>query len=439
MTIEQQVIPRAEHNISRQDISENALKVLYRLHKSGYQAYLVGGGVRDLLLGKQPKDFDIATNATPEQIKALFRNCRLVGRRFRLAHILFGREIIEVATFRGHHDSEQANTDSKRSDEGMLLRDNVYGSIEEDAERRDFTVNALYYNIADFSVVDFAGGIGDIAERRLQLIGDPETRYREDPVRMLRAVRFAVKLDFDIAPESLAPIAEYGHLLKDIPAARLFEESLKLLLSGEGKETFKMLAQTQLLYPLFPLLKPLLQQWDEDAPELRFILMALASTDKRVRGEQKVTPAFIFAALLWPLLEIKKDELLIELSLGEHDAMAMAMNWVLSEQCKSIAIPKRFTTGVREIWQLQSRLDRRFGKRAFQTFSHPRFRAAFDFLELRAKASQDTQLGELAQWWQQWQRSNEQGRNSMVRELNKSAGRNNKRRRRKPKKPSNES
>ncbi len=433
------MIPRAEHNISRQDISENALKVLYRLHKSGYKAYLVGGGVRDLLLGKQPKDFDIATDATPEQIKGLFRNCRLVGRRFRLAHILFGRDIIEVATFRGHHDSEQANTDSKRSDEGMLLRDNVYGSIEEDAERRDFTVNALYYNIADFSVVDFAGGIGDIAERRLQLIGDPETRYREDPVRMLRAVRFAVKLDFDIAPESLAPIAEYGHLLKDIPAARLFEESLKLLLSGEGKETFKMLAQTQLLYPLFPLLKPLLQQWDEDAPELRFILMALASTDKRVRGEQKVTPAFIFAALLWPLLEIKKDELLVELSLGEHDAMAMAMNWVLSEQCKSIAIPKRFTTGIREIWQLQSRLDRRFGKRAFQTFAHPRFRAAFDFLELRAKASQDQQLGELAQWWQQWQRSNEQGRNSMVRELNKSAGRNNKRRRRKPKNTSNES
>lgn len=433
------MIPRAEHNISRQDISENALKVLYRLHKSGYKAYLVGGGVRDLLLGKQPKDFDIATDATPEQIKGLFRNCRLVGRRFRLAHILFGRDIIEVATFRGHHDSEQANTDSKRSDEGMLLRDNVYGSIEEDAERRDFTVNALYYNIADFSVVDFAGGIGDIAERRLQLIGDPETRYREDPVRMLRAVRFAVKLDFDIAPESLAPIAEYGHLLKDIPAARLFEESLKLLLSGEGKETFKMLAQTQLLYPLFPLLKPLLQQWDEDAPELRFILMALASTDKRVRGEQKVTPAFIFAALLWPLLEIKKDELLVELSLGEHDAVAMAMNWLLSEQCKSIAIPKRFTTGIREIWQLQSRLDRRFGKRAFQTFAHPRFRAAFDFLELRAKASQDQQLGELAQWWQQWQRSNEQGRNSMVRELNKSAGRNNKRRRRKPQKTSNES
>lgn len=307
------MIPRAEHNISRQDISENALKVLYRLHKSGYNAYLVGGGVRDLLLGKQPKDFDIATNATPEQIKALFRNCRLVGRRFRLAHILFGREIIEVATFRGHHDNANANTESKRSEEGMLLRDNVYGSIDEDAERRDFTVNALYYNIADFSVVDFAGGINDIAERRLQLIGDPETRYREDPVRMLRAVRFAVKLDFSIAPESCDPIAQYGHLLKDIPAARLFEECLKLFLGGDGKSTFKMLADTQLLYPLFPLLKPLLQQWDEDAPELRFMLMALASTDKRVRGDQKVTPAFVFAALLWPLLEIKKDELLIEL------------------------------------------------------------------------------------------------------------------------------
>ncbi|GAD03818.1 poly(A) polymerase [Agarivorans albus MKT 106] len=433
--MEQQVIPRAEHNISRQDISENALKVLYRLHKSGYNAYLVGGGVRDLLLGKQPKDFDIATNATPEQIKALFRNCRLVGRRFRLAHILFGREIIEVATFRGHHDSANANTESKRSEEGMLLRDNVYGSIDEDAERRDFTVNALYYNIADFSVVDFAGGINDIAERRLQLIGDPETRYREDPVRMLRAVRFAVKLDFSIAPESCDPIAQYGPLLKDIPAARLFEECLKLFLGGDGKSTFKMLADTQLLYPLFPLLKPLLQQWDEDAPELRFMLMALASTDKRVRGDQKVTPAFVFAALLWPLLEIKKDELLIELSLGEHDASAMAMNWLLDQQCKSVAIPKRFTTGIREIWQLQARLDRRFGKRAFQTFGHPRFRAAFDFLELRAKATQDKHLSELAQWWQQWQRSNEQGRNTMVRELNKNSGRSKSRRRpRKPKK-----
>ncbi|WP_051326502.1 polynucleotide adenylyltransferase PcnB [Aliagarivorans taiwanensis] len=431
--LEKQVIGRDQHNISRQDISENALKVLYRLHKSGYEAYLVGGGVRDLLLGKHPKDFDIATNATPEQIQKLFRNCRLVGRRFRLAHILFGRDIIEVATFRGHH-VEAPDKHAKQSDEGMLLRDNVYGGIDEDAERRDFTVNALYYNIADFSVVDFAGGIDDIEARRLQLIGDPETRYREDPVRMLRAVRFAVKLDFEIAPSCGDPIPQLAHLLKDIPAARLFEECLKLFMAGHGVDTFKMLQQTQLLFSLFPLLKPLLQEMDERDPDVRFILAALASTDRRVNNDQKVTPAFIFAALLWPLVQQKKEELLIELSLGEHDAMVMAMGWVLDQQCKSVAIPRRFTTGVREIWQLQSRLSRRHGKRAFATFGHPRFRAAYDFLELRAQTSEDPEQTKLVEWWQLWQQSNEPGRSNMLRQLNKGNGP--RKRRRKPRKPS---
>lgn len=423
------VIPRSEHSISRQDISENALKVLYRLNKGGYQAYLVGGGVRDLLLGKNPKDFDIATNATPEQVKKLFRNCRLVGRRFRLAHILFGRDIIEVATFRGHHQEEQTDKQtSQRSEQGMLLRDNVYGNLEEDAERRDFTVNALYYNIDDFSLVDFAGGLQDLKAKRLALIGDPATRYREDPVRMLRAVRFAAKLDFEIAPEAAEPIQSLAPLLRDIPPARLFEECLKLFLAGDGQQTLLALRDHGLLFPMFPQLKPLLADADPTDPSLAFILKALGNTDQRIHNEQRVTPAFIFAAMLWPLVEQRSQELLTELTLPPHDAMALAMTQVLDQQCRSIAIPRRFTTAIREIWQLQGRLNKRQGKRAFSTFEHPRFRAAFDFLLIRSETSDDPSLKELSSWWQTWQQSSEKERVQLLRSL----GQNRPRRRRRP-------
>ncbi len=234
------IITRNDHPVSRQQIP-NALKVLYRLNKGGYKAYLVGGGVRDILLGLTPKDFDIATNATPEQIKDLFRNCRLIGRRFRLAHILFGREIIEVATFRGHHEEDACQKTSKQSEHGMLLRDNIYGSIEDDAERRDFTINALYYSAIDFTIHDFAGGIADIEARQIKLIGDPETRYREDPVRMLRAIRFATKLNMNISDETEQPIKTLAPLLENIPAARMFEEFNKMFLSGKAVENFHQL------------------------------------------------------------------------------------------------------------------------------------------------------------------------------------------------------
>ena len=218
------VIPREQHAISRKDISENALKVMYRLNKAGYEAWLVGGGVRDLLLGKKPKDFDVTTNATPEQVRKLFRNCRLVGRRFRLAHVMFGPEIIEVATFRGHHEGNVSDrTTSQRGQNGMLLRDNIFGSIEEDAQRRDFTINSLYYSVADFTVRDYVGGMKDLKDGVIRLIGNPETRYREDPVRMLRAVRFAAKLGMRISPETAEPIPRLATLLNDIPPARLFE------------------------------------------------------------------------------------------------------------------------------------------------------------------------------------------------------------------------
>ncbi len=247
------IIPRQEHPISRQQISENALKVLYRLHGAGFEAFLVGGGVRDLLLGGKPKDFDVATNATPEQLRQLFRNCRLIGRRFRLAHIMFGRDIVEVATFRGHHqESSQSQNIAAQSEAGMLLRDNMYGTIDEDAERRDFTINAMYYNIADYSIHDYAGGMEDLEDRLVRLIGDPETRYREDPVRMLRAVRFAVKLDFDIEEDTAAPIEQLAPLLRDIPAARLYEESLKMLQAGHGLETYHLMRQYNLFQQLFP-------------------------------------------------------------------------------------------------------------------------------------------------------------------------------------------
>ena len=397
------VLTRDQHGISRKQISENALKVLYRLHKSGFEAYLVGGGVRDLLLGRQPKDFDIATSATPDQVKQLFSNCRLVGRRFRLAHILFGRDVIEVATFRGHHHEVNTNKNlSAQSSEGMLLRDNVYGTIEEDAERRDFTVNALYYNIADFSVVGFANGLADLEARRLVLIGDPETRYREDPVRMIRAVRFAAKLGLTISPETEAPITTLAPLLSDIPPARLFEETLKLLLAGQGLTTYRLLQHYDLFAPLFPEAAEVMGKGSDYYNQ--FIELALANTDQRLAEGLRVTPAFLYAALLWGPVETRTQQFMHEGGLNFYDASRLANDEVLSRQVKSVAIPRRFSTVVRDIWQLQDRLTKRSGKRPLRLLEHPKFRAGYDFLLLRAKL--DPELEELAQWWTDFQEAN---------------------------------
>ncbi|MEZ8142551.1 MULTISPECIES: polynucleotide adenylyltransferase PcnB [Enterovibrio] len=445
-----EVIPRQEHGISRKGISENALKVLYRLNKAGFEAYLVGGGVRDLMLNTQPKDFDIATNATPEEVRKLFRNCRLVGRRFRLAHILFGRDVIEVATFRGHHGSEKGEKGEKsekgeknasQSNDGMLLRDNVYGSIDEDAERRDFTVNALYYNIDDFSIRDYAGGVEDLNNRVIRLIGDPETRYREDPVRMLRAVRFAAKLDMTVNEATAAPIPALAHLLRDIPAARLFEESLKLLQSGYGSQTYKLLRDFNLFTPLFPILSEHFTE-DRNSKCEQMIELVLKSTDERVASEQRINPAFMFAAMLWYPLETRAEEIAFESGLSYYDAFMVAANDILDEQVKSIAIPRRFTAMIRDIWQLQLRLSRRSGTRAYKLLEQNKFRAAFDFLEMRGEI-EGGQLQELAQWWDDFQKADRDGRNDMVQVLNKASSAKKVRRRRKAKprrrKPTQES
>ncbi len=405
------IIPRDQHSISRKEISENALKVLYRLNKAGYESYLVGGGVRDLLLGKKPKDFDITTNATPEQMRKLFRNCRLVGRRFRLAHVMFGPEIIEVATFRGHHMSQEAeNTASEikapaaavQAQNGMLLRDNIFGSIEEDAQRRDFTVNSLYYSVADFSLRDYTGGLRDLQEGIIRLIGDPETRYREDPVRMLRAVRFAAKLGMTISAETGEPIPRLASLLHDIPPARLFEESLKLLQAGYGESTYRLLCEYQLFQPLFPLISRNFTESGDSYME-HMVTRVLQNTDQRLHNDMRVNPAFLFSAMLWyPLLE-HAQKLTQESGLTYFDAFGLALNDILDEQCRSLAIPKRLTTLMRDIWQLQLRLSRRQGKRAYKLMEHPKFRAAYDLLALRAEVENNGELLRLTQWWGEFQ------------------------------------
>lgn len=423
--LEPTVIARADHSISRADISDNALKVLYRLNKAGYKAFLVGGGVRDLLLGLKPKDFDICTDATPEQVYALFRNCRLVGRRFRLAHILFGRDVVEVATFRGHHapderdgvdDEEQAppSKASKRHESGMILRDNVYGTIEEDAERRDFTVNALYYNIADFSVWEFADGLSDLQARRLRLIGDPATRYREDPVRMLRAVRFATKLDMTLSKEAAAPIAELAALLGQIPPARLFEEFQKLFMAGHAVGNYRMLRQFGLFQQLFPLLNPVLTSKGDSVDE-RFIEAAFANTDARVKNDQRITPAFLFAALLWPVLQRRIRELTTQGGLAFGDALNVASSDLLDDQQRSVALPRRFGAIVREIWLMQYRLPKRSGARAAKLLIDPRFRAAYDFLLLRGLV-EGGDTAALAEWWTHYQQTPPEQREQLAAE-----------------------
>nr|WP_275679596.1 polynucleotide adenylyltransferase PcnB [Shewanella sp. PS-2] len=427
------LVPRDAHSISRKQISENALKVLYRLNKAGFQAYLVGGGVRDLLLGLEPKDFDVVTNATPEEIKKLFRNCRVVGRRFRLAHIVFGRDVIEVATFRGHH-GESNEKISKANAEGRLLRDNVYGEIDEDAERRDFTVNALYYDISDYSIRSYGGGMEDLKAGTLRLIGDPETRYREDPVRMLRAVRFATKLSMTIDEVTAKPIKQLAPLLKDIPAARMYEEVLKLFFAGKAVANFDMMQEYKLFAPLFPQVDALLKEAPK-GPTMKMVQAIMKSTDDRVNEDKPVTPSFFYAAILWYPLRQRAEDIAVESGLTLYDAFFAAMGDVMEQQCQTISIPRRFSTPAKDIWQLQLRFERSQGTRAFKLLEHPKFRAAYDLLLLRGEV-EGGNLAKSAAWWQQFVEADETERLAIARSGNKASGNRNRntpqRRRRRP-------
>lgn len=402
------IIARNQHHVSKTDISPNALSVLNRLIGAGFQAYLVGGSVRDLLLRKAPKDFDVATNATPNQIKNLFRNARIIGRRFKLAHILYHREIIEVATFRGH---DAVDASQQTNDRGMLIRDNAYGTLEEDAWRRDFTINSLYYNLTDGSIVDFTGGVRDVELRTIRMIGDPTTRYQEDPVRMLRAIRFSAKLHFELAPETAAPIQELGVLLTHISGSRLFDEMTKLYQCGEAESVQRLLMKYGLFHHLFPQTAALL---NGSHPVNALLIIALESTDTRVRDTKPVTPAFLYAIILWFPLMVRKTQLKAE-GMDPLPALEKAMSQVISEQNKLVTIPKRFTQVMREIWIMQYRFPKRSGHRPYALLEHPRFRAAYDFLALRALAGDESM--ELAQWWTTFQDADATAQGSMITQL----------------------
>lgn len=408
------VVPRPDHSISRANISDHALKVLYKLKAEGFAAHLVGGGVRDLLLGHEPKDFDVATDATPEQVRQVFRNCRLIGRRFRLAHVHFGRDIVEVATFRGTGTGSGAGEgdsgDERRVENGMIVRDNSYGTIEEDALRRDFTINALYYDIADFSLIDYAGGLEDLRAGQLRLIGDPDQRYREDPVRMLRAVRFACKLGFSLEPDTEQPLFELAHLLHDVPAARLFDELIKLFHTGYGLDAFEKLRHYGLFRELFTETDDCLSREDHQFP-ITFVSRGLANTDARILEDKPVSVFFLFAILLWEPVRRRFGEL-VGSGKQDNDAIFRAADEVCARQQMRVAIPKRFSLPMREIWYLQPRLARHDGKRAFRLVGHPRFRAAYDFLLLRAESGEVDQA--LADWWTAFLDANEDERSRMT-------------------------
>jgi poly(A) polymerase len=453
------IISRSEHTISRSHISPNALRVLYRLRDAGFMAFLVGGCVRDLLIGIEPKDFDVATDALPEELKRLFRNCRLVGRRFRLAHVFFGRDIIEVATFRATsapsqgdeplpaadpEDGESPELDEPGLDaepveaepivrpraagrrgagagdddsgarmldaSGRILRDNVYGTIDEDVWRRDFTANALYYNIADFSLWDYVGGFEDVAGRTLKLIGDPETRFREDPVRMLRAARFEAKLGFTIDPPTARPIGALRELLAAVPPARLFDETLKLFLTGHGARSLPVLRRRGLLGALLPTVEAYFASHPGSLVE-KLLIQGLENTDARVATDKPVTPTFLFALLLYGpiagIIEATPPERWHELA-----TILDACDQATREGQSRIAIPKRFSLGVREMFALQPRLEHPRGRRALRVLEHPRFRAAYDLLLLRAQFG--LAPAEMAQWWTRLQEVSVEERGTMA-------------------------
>src|SRR6266850_4794425 len=413
-------VPREKHGLPRDALSPAAAKVCAVLREAGFSSYVVGGAVRDLLLGIAPKDFDVATDARPEQVRPLFRRAIIIGRRFRLVHVMLGSETIEVSTFRGA-DPETAEKD----EHGRVLRDNVFGTQAEDARRRDFTVNALYFDPATEEVVDFHGGLADLKKRVLRVIGDPATRYREDPIRMLRGVRLSAKLGLTLDAATRAPIRELAPLLERVPPARLFDEMLKLLLSGHASACLRQLRAVGLHKGVLPLLDVILEQPLGE----RFVTLALAQTDERVQTDRPVSPAFLFAALLWhEVLAAWK----LRQSRGERPipALESAMDEILDVQCEKLAITRKLTATMREVWSMQSRFESRSGSRAYRLLEAPRFRMAYDFLALRAASGEVA--ADLEAWWRAFQSADPDSRKAM---LLPDTGPRKRRRRRRKKRP----
>ncbi len=435
-------IGRAQHQIDASRLPNSALTVVRTLQQAGFEAYIVGGAVRDLLLGLKPKDFDVATNATPEQVKPLFRRAFLIGRRFRIVHVMFGREIIEVSTFRATLEAQTSPTvdgDERNTHElagkrhavdasGRVLRDNVWGPQDQDAARRDFTVNALYYDPTRDIVVDYHHGLRDLKARTLRMIGDPATRYREDPVRLLRVARFAAKLAFAIDPSTRAPIAEHAELLRNVPSARLFDETIKLLQTGHALASLEQLRRLGLHAGLLPLIDLALSQPQGEA----FVMAALRDTDARIAEGKTASPSFLFACLLWPQVNSEWVALQAE-GLPAIAALDQAADAVLSAQAERLAIQRRISVDMREIWSLQPRLARRTPRYVHSALEHPRFRAAFDFLLLRAQTGDADP--ELASWWESFQEADDAARAELIERAGRASPDPAKRKRRRRKKP----
>ncbi len=403
------VIPGKRHGIRRNLIAPCALKITTQIQQAGFSAYIVGGAVRDLLLGLTPKDFDIATSATPEEVRSIFRRSRIIGRRFRLVHVMCGAETVEVSTFRGPSSNEDDDSASIQLTDahGRLLRDNVFGSQEEDALRRDFTVNALFYDPAKEEILDYLNGYEDIKAKKLRIIGDPVQRYREDPVRLLRAVRLASKLNLQIAAETAKPIGDLAPLLQNVPPSRLFDEMLKLLLSGHALSCVVDLRARGLHHGLLPMLDVILEQPLGE----RFVTIALKNTDERIRENKSVSPGFLFAILLWH--EVLSNWNSLQAS-GEKPLPALftAIDQILSIQHKKLAIPRRFDAIIQEIWTMQPRFEARTGQKPFRLLTHPRFRAAYDFMLLRCESGElDMELGE---WWKTFLSADHNQREKML-------------------------
>lgn len=382
------IIPYKKHQINRDLLTNAAIKTIDGLQKAGFEAYIVGGAVRDLLLHRNPKDFDVTTDATPEEVNHIFRRSRIIGRRFRLVHVLFGDETIEVSTFRGHHESQG---DAHTNESGRIIRDNIFGSLEDDATRRDFTANALYYDPTSQEVLDFHQGFADIQAGVLRMIGKPETRYAEDPVRMLRVVRLSAKLGLNIDPATKAPIAKMADLLQDVPASRLFDEMLKLFMSGHALESVSTLREQHLHHGLLPMLDVVLKQPMGE----RFVMLALKNTDDRILSGKSANPSFLFATLLWH--EVLTAWETYKAEAPPIPALHMAMSEVIATQAEKLAIHNRYTATMKEIWGLQPRFEQRAGKRPFGLLTHPRYRAGYDFLLLRCESGELP--AELGEWW----------------------------------------
>jgi len=386
-TTEPVVLTAAEHGIDPKLLSSNAIRVTSSLQEAGFKAFVVGGAVRDLLLGVKPKDFDIATNATPEQVKRLFRRAFIIGKRFQIVHVMFGQDLLEVTTFRG-----AGATNAPKDEHGRVLRDNNFGPQHEDAMRRDFTINAMYYDPATQEVLDYHGGIADIRDKTLRIIGQPEARYREDPVRMLRVVRFAAKLQFTIEPATREPIPLMAPLIDNVPAARVFDEMLKLLMSGHALACLQQLRKEGLHHGLLPLLDVVLEQ----PIGMKFVTLALESTDNRIKAGKGVSPGFLFASLLWHQV-VEKWTAYKAAGESPIPALHLAADDVLESQTEKLALQRKIGSDMRDIWSMQPRFERRNGKAPYKLLEHLRFRAGYDFLLLRCQSGEiDMDIGE---WW----------------------------------------